>query len=122
MRNIEWDIALQRYQNAAKVEPPPRLIQKQFPDLPSITVEEVKGMIDCGKPVQIIDTRPRHYTTRVHEIAQGAVWMDPERVDEWIGELSKAEPVVAFCVSGVHIGCGTAVTLRKAGFDARYKV
>ena len=122
MRNIEWDIALERYQNAVKVEPPPRLIQKQFPDLPSITVEEVKGMIDSGKPVQIIDTRPRHYTTRAHEIAQGAVWRDPERVDEWIGQLSKAEPVVTFCVYGFHIGCETAVTLRKAGFDARYMV
>jgi Fe-Mn family superoxide dismutase len=122
MRNIEWDTALERYQNAVNVEPPPRLKQKQFADLPSITVEEVKGMLDSGKPVQIIDTRPRHYTTRAHEIMQGAVWRDPERVDEWIGELSKAEPVVTFCVYGFHIGCETAVTLRKAGFDARYMV
>jgi len=122
MRNIEWDTALERYQNAVKVEPPPRLIQKQFADLPSITVEEVKGMVETGKPVQIIDTRPRHYSTRAHEIMQGAVWRDPERVNEWIGELSKAEPVVTFCVYGFHIGCETAVTMRKAGFDARYLV
>jgi Fe-Mn family superoxide dismutase len=122
MRNIDWDTALVRYQNAVKVEPPPQLIQKQFADLPSITVEEVKGMLESGKPVQIIDSRPRHYTTRAHEMVQGAVWRDPERVDEWIGELSKAEPVVTFCVYGFHIGCETAVTLRKAGFDARYMV
>jgi hypothetical protein len=51
---------------------------------------------------------------------EGAVWRDPERVDDWIGELSKTEPVVTFCVYGFHIGCETAVTLRKAGFDARY--
>jgi Fe-Mn family superoxide dismutase len=120
MRNIEWDAVAQRYQNALKVEPPPRLIQKQFADLPSITVEEVKAMLDSGKPVQIIDTRPRHYSTRAHEIMQGAVWRDPERVDEWIGELSKTDPVVTFCVYGFHIGCETAVTLREAGFDARY--
>jgi rhodanese-related sulfurtransferase len=50
----------------------------------------------------------------------GGVWRDPERVDEWIGELSKSEPVVTFCVYGFHIGCETAATLRKAGFDARY--
>ena len=50
----------------------------------------------------------------------GAVWRDPERVDEWIGELSKDEPVVTFCVYGFHIGCQTATALRKAGFDARY--
>jgi len=29
-------------------------------------------------------------------------------------------PVVTFCVYGFHIGCETAITLRKAGFDARY--
>jgi len=29
---------------------------------------------------------------------------------------------VTFCVYGFHIGCETAVTLRKAGFDARYMV
>jgi Fe-Mn family superoxide dismutase len=48
----------------------------------------------------------------------GAVWRDPERLDDWIGTLSKTEPVVTFCVYGFHIGCQTASALRKAGFDA----
>jgi Fe-Mn family superoxide dismutase len=51
---------------------------------------------------------------------EGAVWRDPDRVDEWMGELSKTAPVVAFCVYGFHVGCQTVATLRKAGFDARY--
>ena len=42
------------------------------------------------------------------------------RLDEWIGELSKTDPVVTYCVYGFHIGCETAIALRKAGFDARY--
>jgi superoxide dismutase, Fe-Mn family len=109
-----------RYRDAVRVAPPPRLEQKQFPDLPAITVEEVKAMLDEGKPIQIIDARPRHYTARAQDIMEGAVWRDPERVDEWIGELSKTDPVVTFCVYGFHIGCETAETLRKAGFDARY--
>jgi Fe-Mn family superoxide dismutase len=96
------------------------LEQTQFADLPSISAEEVKAMLDSGTPVQIIDTRPRHYTTRAQDIMEGAVWRDPERLDEWIGELSKTEPVVTFCVYGFHIGCESAATLRKAGFDARY--
>jgi rhodanese-related sulfurtransferase len=44
----------------------------------------------------------------------------PDRVEEWMGELSKSAPVVAFCVYGFHVGCQTVATLRKAGFDARY--
>jgi Fe-Mn family superoxide dismutase len=120
MRNIDWGAVQARYRNAVKVEPPPKLVQKQWPDLPAMTVEEVRAMLDAGQPIQIIDTRPRHYSTRAQDMMEGAVWRDPERVDEWIGELSKTDPVVTFCVYGFHIGCETAETLRKAGFDARY--
>lgn len=120
MRNIDWDAVQTRYRNAAKVAPPPKLVQKQWPELPAITVEEVKSMLDAGQSIQIIDTRPRHYSARAQDMMEGAVWRDPERVDEWIGELSKTDPVVTFCVYGFHIGCETAETLRKAGFDARY--
>ncbi|MFL5230074.1 MAG: Fe-Mn family superoxide dismutase, partial [Microvirga sp.] len=87
MRNIDWSAVTARYDDAAKVAPPRPLEQKQFADLPAVTVEEVKAMLASGTPVQIIDTRPRHYSSRAQEIMEGAVWRDPERLDEWIGEL-----------------------------------
>jgi Fe-Mn family superoxide dismutase len=120
MRNIDWNAVLTRYQDAVAVEPPRRLEQKQFADVPSVSVEDVRAMIDAGTPVQIIDTRPRHYVTKSHDMMEAATWRDPERVDEWIGALSKTEPVITFCVYGFHVGCETAATLRKGGFDARY--
>ncbi|HEX3182125.1 MAG TPA: Fe-Mn family superoxide dismutase [Beijerinckiaceae bacterium] len=120
MRNIEWNAVQARYQDALEVKPPRLLEQKRFADLPHVTVEEVRAMLKAGEPVQIIDTRPKHYAAKAHEIMEGATWRDPERVEEWMGELSKSEPVVTFCVYGFHIGCETAATLRKAGFDARY--
>ena len=120
MRNIDWSAVTLRYEDAIKVSPPRPLEQKEFAGIPSISVEEVRAMMNSGTPVQIIDTRPKHYTTKAQDIMEGAVWRDPERLDEWIGTLSKTEPVVTFCVYGFHIGCQTASTLRKAGFDARY--
>jgi Fe-Mn family superoxide dismutase len=120
MRNIDWNAVQGRHEDAVTVKPPRPLEQKQFGDLPSISVDEVKAMLAAGEPVQVIDTRPRHYSSRAQDMMEGAVWRDPERVNEWIGELSKTAPVVTFCVYGFHIGCETAVTLRKAGFDARY--
>jgi Fe-Mn family superoxide dismutase len=120
MRNIAWDVVQGRYQDAVKVVPPRPLEQKEFADVPSITVEDVQAMLKAGTSLQIIDTRPKHYSTKAQDIMAGAVWRDPERLDEWIGELSKSEPVVTFCVYGFHIGCQTAAALRKAGFDARY--
>ena len=120
MRNIDWNAVQGRYEDALTVPPPRKLVQKQFGDVPAISVEEVAAMLEAGTPVQIIDARPRHYTTKAQDIMAGAVWRDPERVDDWIGELSRTEPVVTYCVYGFHIGCETAITLRKAGFDARY--
>src|SRR5262245_54974776 len=120
MRNIDWSAVQGRYEDATKVLPPRLLVQKEFGDVPAMSVEDVQAMIDSGTPVQIIDARPRHYSTRTHEIMDGAVWRDPERVEEWIGELDKEQPVVTYCVYGFHVGCQIAIALRKEGFDARY--
>lgn len=120
MRNIDWGAVEARYEDATGAKPPRPLAQKQFGDLPAVAAEDVKAMLDSGARVQILDVRPRHYTTRAQDMMEGAVWRDPERVDEWIGALSKSDPVVTLCVYGFHVGCETAVTLRKAGFDARY--
>ncbi len=120
MRNIAWQIVEQRYQNATKIAPPPKLVQPEFDGMPSVSVEEVEAMLKSGKRVQVIDARPRHYITKATDMMDGAVWRDPERIDDWIGELSKEDPVVTFCVYGFHIGCQTANTLRDRGFDAKY--
>ena len=120
MRNIDWQAAEARYQDAVGVPAPRPLVQKEFGELPAVTVEEVREMLESGTPVQILDVRPRHYTARATDIMDGATWRDPERVDEWIGELEKDVPVVTFCVYGFHIGCQTALRLGAAGFDVRY--
>ena len=120
MRNIDWKAVEGRYEDACKVAPPRPLVQEEFGDLQGVSVEEVKEMLDSGRPVQFIDARPRHSVSRTQDIIEGATWRDPERVQEWMGELSKSEPVVVFCVYGFHVGCRTAIALRKAGFDATY--
>ena len=120
MRNIHWQAVEARYTDAASVPAPRRLEQPEFGDLGGVSVEEVSAMLARGEPVQIVDARPRHYVSRTQDIMEGATWRDPERVQEWAGELSKSQPVVVFCVYGFHVGCRTAVALRDAGFDARY--
>jgi Fe-Mn family superoxide dismutase len=120
MRNIDWKAVEARYQDAAKVEPPRPLVQPEFGDVPGIGVEEVKAMMESGRPVQLIDARPRHFVSRQQDIVEGATWRDPDRVQEWAGELSKSDPVVVYCVYGFHDGCKMAIALRDAGFDAKY--
>jgi Fe-Mn family superoxide dismutase len=120
MRNIDWKAVEGRFEDASKVQPPRPLAQPEFGDLPGVGVEEVSAMLTEGKTVQFIDARPRHYVSRAKDLIQGAVWRDPERVQEWSAQLSKADPVVVFCVYGFHVGCKTAIALREAGFDAKY--
>jgi len=120
MRNVDWKAVQARYEDASKVEPPRPLVQPEFGDLPGVGAEEVKAMLDAGETVQVIDARPRHFVSRTQDIMEGAVWRDPDRVQEWAGELSKSDPVIVFCVYGFHVGCKTAIALREAGFDAKF--
>jgi Fe-Mn family superoxide dismutase len=120
MRNLDWKSVQSRYEEALRVAPLPRLEQPEFGDLPAVAPEAVKAMLASGQNVQFIDVRPKYYVTRTQDIIEGAVWKDPDQVQQWVGELRKEEPVVVFCVYGFHVGCRTAIALREAGFDATY--
>jgi Fe-Mn family superoxide dismutase len=120
MRNLDWSALSARYEDASHVPAPRPLVQKEFEGVPGVGVEEVKSMLDAGAPVQFIDARPRFYMERQGDIAAPAQWRDPDRIQDWIGELSKSDPVVVYCAYGFHVGCRTAAALRDAGFDAKY--
>jgi superoxide dismutase, Fe-Mn family len=119
MRNVDFRAAEARYEDALQVAGPRPLEQPEFGDLPGVGPEEVKAMVDAGRPVQMIDARPKHYVARRPEMIVGAQWRDFERLPDWIGELRKEEPVAVFCAYGFHVACRTAQALREAGFDAK---
>jgi Fe-Mn family superoxide dismutase len=120
LRNVDWHAVEGRYDDASNVPPPRPLVQEEFRDVPGMGGEEVRAMLVEGRPLQLIDTRPKHFVSRQQDIADGVTWRDPERVGEWMGELSRETPVVVYCAYGFHVGCRTAIALREAGFDARY--
>jgi Fe-Mn family superoxide dismutase len=119
LRNVDWQAVDGRFEDATKALPPRPLVQPEFGDVPGVGVEEVRALLAEGK-VQLVDTRPKHSVSRDQDIAEGVEWRDPERVQEWMGELSKEKPVVVYCAYGFHVGCRTAIVLREAGFDAKY--
>ena len=120
LRNVDWQAVEGRLEDAGRAPAPRPLVQPEFGDLQGVGVEEVRAMLAEGRPLQLIDTRPKHFVSRDKDIAEGVVWRDPERVAEWMTELKKDEPVVVYCAYGFHVGCRTAVALREAGFDAKY--
>jgi superoxide dismutase, Fe-Mn family len=119
MRNVNWTAVLERI-SAVRAD---RALPAEDPSdsgLPSMSIEELAGQLAHGERIQVIDARPRHHISRTVDLMAGAVWRDPDRVEEWLGQLSADEPVAVYCAYGFHVGCSVTRTLRERGFDARY--
>ena len=119
MRNVNWAPVIERLAAVVADRPLPEE-DPSDKSLPSISIEELSAQLAKGEPVQVVDARPRHHISRTVDLMAGAVWRDPDRVDEWIGELSPDKPVAVYCAYGFHVGCGVTKTLRERGLDARY--
>ena len=69
-------------------------------DIPRITVEELKAMIDRNEPVTILDVRPRSaYATSPKRI-RGAEYLDPDKAAEaevFAKTHDKNSMVVTYC-------------------------
>lgn len=107
MDNIDWDQVALRY--AAAVE------------ASSAGLAMAADALGKATPARRIDVRRKGAFDAAPDMIEGAVWRDPERVDEWAGELAGAEAVV-YCVYGHEVGQSTAARLRDAGISARFLV
>jgi Fe-Mn family superoxide dismutase len=119
MRNIDWAAASDRLRRATEVRPDTEA-KSDSVALPSMSAEELAERIHHGERVQVLDARPTHYFSRVTDMMAGAVWRDPERIDDWYSDLSVDAPVAVYCAYGFHVGCQVTAALRERGFDARY--
>jgi len=119
MRNVDWAAVTERMAAVCAGRALPREDASDT-SLPSLSVEELSAQLAKGERVQVLDARPRHHISRSVDLMEGAVWRDPDRVEEWIGELSADQPVAVYCAYGFHVGCNVTKTLRERGFDARY--
>ena len=119
MRNIDWACVAERMA-AVRANRPLPSSDRANSNLPSIGVEELAIQMANGTPVQVLDARPRHYFSKAVDMMKGAVWRDPERVDEWVGKLALELPVAVYCAYGFHVGCSVTAALREHGFDAQF--
>ena len=119
MRLIAWPVVTARLMQATAQH---QLCESQASDdaLPSISVEELGALLEMDPRPQVVDVRPKNYVARSPDTMPNAVWRDPERVDDWGGQLSSGTPVFVYCAYGFEVGCNVATALRQRGFDARY--
>ncbi len=119
MRNIDWTKVGDRLMEASGNGSPRRGNVTDDPLL-SVSVEELSAEIAKSEQVQVLDARPKHYFSRSTDMMLGAIWRDPDRVDEWSKDLSPNAPVFVYCAYGYYVSHGVAAALRERGFDAKY--
>jgi len=105
MDNIDWDGVALRY--AAAVEASTAAL--------AATAEELLR----SSAIKRVDVRRKGAYDAAPELIEGAVWRDPERVDDWAREYAGAQ-VIVYCVYGHEVGQATAARLRDAGVAARF--
>ncbi len=104
MENIDWDGVALRYAAAVSGSTAALAVD-------AAEIQKAKS--------KRIDVRRKGAYDAASEVIEGAVWRDPEKVDEWAAELAGSE-VVVYCVYGHEVGQSTAARLRDAGVSARY--
>jgi Fe-Mn family superoxide dismutase len=120
IRNINWVVVLKRIEAARNDQPPPNEDPSSTTDIPSLSVEELAAQIASGGDAQIVDARQRDHMLRHVDLMAGATWRDPDRVEEWIAELTPGKPVAVYCAYGFDVGRNVTKTLIERGFDARF--
>src|SRR5712671_641521 len=85
-----------------------------------LSSNELSSVLTDGRPPLIIDVRRKPAVRAATDMIAGALWRDPERVDEWAGELPRASRVVAYCVHGQEVSQGVAKALAGRGLSAQY--
>lgn len=103
MTNIHWARVHQRYQQAVQA-----------------TSDFLGASLDELPDAQLLDVRRAGVFEQADSVIPGAVWRDPQSVNDWAASLQKEKPVVVYCVYGHEVSRSTALRLHAAGFDARF--
>ena len=81
-----------------------------------ITVEELRGLIDEGRKILILDVRPKEARTQ-HGIIPGAVPAHPEDIDPVVTTYSRELEIVVYCACPNEASAAVAAKhLKQAGF------
>lgn len=85
----------------------------------TISPQEANALLAEGKTL-FLDVRRKADKEADPEMIPGAVWHDPEKVNEWKRTIPPEAQVVIYCMRGGSVSRGTLAALRDAGVDASF--
>ena len=84
------------------------------------TVAQLEADLASAVPPLVLDVRRAATFQQADDIIAGALWRDPERVEEWSGSLDPARRIVVYCVHGHEVSQGCSRKLRDLGLEAAF--
>ncbi len=118
MATVHWSKVAERYRRAREhgdMSAPPLV---DLAGHPMTTVPELRAKLDRGDKVVVLDVCLREDVGRKSDVLPSTQWRDPQRIADWVGELPRGVPVVAYCLYGFQVSQNAAVALRKHGIEA----
>lgn len=85
----------------------------------SITPTELKAKLS-QKKVCLLDVRRKVDFDKSPDTIQGAVWQNPESVQEWSKTLPKDLELIVYCVKGGSVSQSVANALQETHHDVRF--
>ena len=85
----------------------------------TISPQEASALLAEGKAT-FLDVRRKADKAADPEMIPGAVWHDPEKVDEWKRTIPSEAQVVIYCMRGGSVSKGTLAALHDAGLNASF--
>ncbi len=80
----------------------------------AITSIELKDTLTKNSNVRVIDVRRKADFDKSPKTIAGAVWQDPENVEEWSKSLPKDENLIVYCLRGGSVSQGVANALKAS--------
>ena len=86
----------------------------------TINPEDLKEQIASRKDIMILDVRRKSDYDADKDTLPNALWLDPEKVDEWSRDLPRDKNVVIYCARGGSVSNKVIDQLLDLKIQARY--
>ena len=84
----------------------------------SIDINKLNRLMASGETPFLIDVRRKtDYEADPKKIV-GAIWRDPEKIEDWVKDLPSDASAVVYCVKGGSVSQSVVDRIRREGLDA----
>jgi superoxide dismutase, Fe-Mn family len=117
MKNIHWQRVAARFgrvlNRQADTPDDPAAVSR-----PTVAPEDLRARLDRGEDLVLLDICLADDMAKRSDMLPGARIRAPERIAEWVADLPRDKPIVAYCVYGFQVSGDAVAELRRRGLDA----